>query len=195
MVIYSFLFPSECWKVNAGHFWDRAEQGLGSTLRQDHESLQDDWQENVSITLFSPDLTKTLPCQSRPLIFWISTGGSRCLRCDSSRSCRKRWSRRSRRKTSPSSVSMTSTTMRLVSFLPPPHAHWIPSSTWTVLGSHKCHFFRWADSNAKDGEDHPQVRPPVPQTGPGCPSAAHHPLHAESGAHHHSGLPVGWQGQ
>lgn len=43
------LYPSsECWKTDASHLWDRPEQGMGPAHRQNHEPLQDDWQEDVS---------------------------------------------------------------------------------------------------------------------------------------------------
>lgn len=122
---FLYVYLPECWKVDAGHFWDRSQQGLGSTDRQDHESLQDDRQENVSLPLFPLHNSSSFVLSAEAgrwcSVSLLSTGGSPCPRCDSSRSCQRKWSRRSRRRTSPLSVSMTSTTMRLVSFLPSNH--------------------------------------------------------------------------
>ena len=53
---------------------------------------------------------------------------------------------------------------------------------------------RRAHPHAQDGEDHPQVRPPLPQAGAVGAPAANHALHPEGGADHHARLPVGREG-
>ena len=49
LVLFCFVFFEECWEANASHIWDCTQQGMGSVDWQDNESLQDDWQENVSV--------------------------------------------------------------------------------------------------------------------------------------------------
>lgn len=65
---------SECWEINASHIWDRTQQGMGSVDWQDDESLQDDWQENVSVsTLYQePVLCFACQCDGSFLYPWFS---------------------------------------------------------------------------------------------------------------------------
>ena len=53
---------------------------------------------------------------------------------------------------------------------------------------------RGVDPHAEDGQDHPQVRAPVPTAGARRPRPANHTVHSQGRVDHHPRLPVGREG-